>query len=1448
MDEEDERNVAWILAMPPAEMRRWVLSAQRVYRLQAPDALLFLHFSLFHDGTCAKRLIGIEDGVLALLDDLVVTDVCSFTEKSLCALWLSLAGLLSTQEAEACLKQTSCPPGALHACALFHARIAGYVDFAVGARGNVLGESLRVLGDIQSLLQAPVLFSALLPALLLHPSVLEHCKTFVLGHLVEREPKESVLDFWRSQTWERSDVEQICGTLAHAKDLAGLEPLLARVSLYPDLAKRIVKAAGGRWPCLLVSRSTSASLPTLLTPDLVSKSNLLCQFGRWPVAGGTCVPVETLMSLLEMALCQKAYALAYYLLSLLPDNLSAEKDSTGAENEGEPLLEWLKDLIRRTLDSADTGPSAQDGESRERSDAAGNATVFLQAALPVLSSRFSPSAWVTWLSELERDEALLSVLSAQPESASWVIPANVVSSELGMHTTELEFVRCLFLVVDSTEVSRELKAEKYRQLFFQGLEDNNRELLELLITIKKSDAPSYVSLTEERVLDALCDHPCAVPPEMVAEVSRCVLALLHDPVELQSTPVSTQTALLRWASRWAGEEVLCSFVVALEASGVDIDVDMAVEHALFNPHDVVDVLASLPVRDKPAVEVARLTGEGLHVQKLVELLQNGRLDVKGNLRDAIDVLEACGDLASATELYLALLDRELHESRPASELLRVCDAGALSEDGEEPFADAQAVCRDLGEVVVLPDGAWPRESLLCLLERGHTGLAFELRYRCIEEIGCVDILTPDVLLELTSRGALDSPKSLRALIDTYDWREGLRVFRCARVAKSLRAAGHETLVEANAANWLRVSRRASLEAQRDFYETHQEILWQLVRRGALSSVELLLEREVFLRAYSASWDPAAPPCILFALACEEGRLEAVELLLKHPATVVDTLDNWPLREAAARGHKSIVDVLMADGRADPSDGGDYGVRWAAMHNHPGVVDVLLRDPRVDPANQSGYGLVKWCHFGPKKLGKLLKHNRLAFPPEERNLLEYTARRGYWDVVALLVDDGRVPVCEPFLEVIASSPSGLASRALPALWRALGDAENLEHLLAGVVRAGMYTQLAELLDARAVQKLRGRLAAVLSKVAAVSERTSPWTQYRDCALLLAKLASFWRKEMRPLVPLLWRIESEEGWAVLRVDTAHQRIDVACTEDVKDSASLIGICVGCADTCIPRALCRSLSQSLVDEGWSICAVASDGQQHSASSQNDWQDPEPNSLTPDGTTQNLQGGEKSPLSTERPPDNRSFSQNTQGVEKAPSSTEESPDDQTSLEPLLSQSARTPGGGPSGIIAKRRLSVLKSVEDEIEPPQSSSPRRPPRVTPTSSEEGPSSSTQEQNHGVTPTSSEEGPSPSTQEQNHGATISDRKPPTSRKGVATSLAEERESFERELSALPADAHCRILAIRDKALSCPEVVDELRKLLQKFTVKQLKEAAKKCGVRPGASAKAGLIDKLLGGRG
>ncbi|KAJ3028418.1 UNVERIFIED_CONTAM: hypothetical protein HDU68_001749 [Siphonaria sp. JEL0065] len=151
----------------------------------------------------------------------------------------------------------------------------------------------------------------------------------------------------------------------------------------------------------------------------------------------------------------------------------------------------------------------------------------------------------------------------------------------------------------------------------------------------------------------------------------------------------------------------------------------------------------------------------------------------------------------------------------------------------------------------------------------------------------------------------------------------------------------------------------------------------------------------------------------FLLACENNHPEIVELLLINAPDAIDpsTNNNQPIRYASTHGYTQIVTLLLDTYPEiiDPSALDNLAIRNACERGHFEIVDRLLQDPAVDPGAFDNASIRLASEYGHAAVVKRLLEcpEDLVDPrANECYALRAAARNRHWDVVDLLVRDGR----------------------------------------------------------------------------------------------------------------------------------------------------------------------------------------------------------------------------------------------------------------------------------------------------------------------------------------------------------------------------------------------------------------------------------------------------------
>ena len=107
-------------------------------------------------------------------------------------------------------------------------------------------------------------------------------------------------------------------------------------------------------------------------------------------------------------------------------------------------------------------------------------------------------------------------------------------------------------------------------------------------------------------------------------------------------------------------------------------------------------------------------------------------------------------------------------------------------------------------------------------------------------------------------------------------------------------------------------------------------------------------------------------------ACDYNLVPEAAQLLACPGADPTWNDSNCLRVAARNEQTAIVQLLLADGRADPGAEKQEAICWASLDGYIDIVAALLADPRVDPTASDGWVLKASLYRGHPAVVALLK--------------------------------------------------------------------------------------------------------------------------------------------------------------------------------------------------------------------------------------------------------------------------------------------------------------------------------------------------------------------------------------------------------------------------------------------------------------------------------------------
>lgn len=182
-------------------------------------------------------------------------------------------------------------------------------------------------------------------------------------------------------------------------------------------------------------------------------------------------------------------------------------------------------------------------------------------------------------------------------------------------------------------------------------------------------------------------------------------------------------------------------------------------------------------------------------------------------------------------------------------------------------------------------------------------------------------------------------------------------------------------------------------SKRENANTRNKLLIKAATSGNFTSVNWLL--------HESGINPAADNNAAIKSAAARGHAKIVNLLLLDGRADPTAGNSIVIRDAAKRGHVEIVDLLLRDGRADPTAVDNYAIRKAAQNGHVDVVELLLT--HVHPPKSM---IVQVSRNGRTKIVELLLQDGRA-DPSGNAVIGWAIWGGHHKIVELLLQDSRV---------------------------------------------------------------------------------------------------------------------------------------------------------------------------------------------------------------------------------------------------------------------------------------------------------------------------------------------------------------------------------------------------------------------------------------------------------
>lgn len=241
-------------------------------------------------------------------------------------------------------------------------------------------------------------------------------------------------------------------------------------------------------------------------------------------------------------------------------------------------------------------------------------------------------------------------------------------------------------------------------------------------------------------------------------------------------------------------------------------------------------------------------------------------------------------------------------------------------------------------------------------------------------------------------------------------------------------------------------------------------LVQATRAGQLEILQLLLSDPRVVRSVLRASDSTG--CRALDTAAGEGNIEAVKVLLSHPqinappyraeaALAAAEKGRWdvaryffqcamPIEEkrafltgAAKRDLPQGVAEVLKDRKIRTMDC-DIALEYACGFGSAAAVDVLLRDGRTDPTCDDHSAFIRAASCGHiNVVERMLQHRRLRPSAQQNEALKQAAEGGYSDVVARLLQFDSVRVANDCQEALLRAAAEGQPEAMPLLLKVDG---------------------------------------------------------------------------------------------------------------------------------------------------------------------------------------------------------------------------------------------------------------------------------------------------------------------------------------------------------------------------------------------------------------------------
>lgn len=152
------------------------------------------------------------------------------------------------------------------------------------------------------------------------------------------------------------------------------------------------------------------------------------------------------------------------------------------------------------------------------------------------------------------------------------------------------------------------------------------------------------------------------------------------------------------------------------------------------------------------------------------------------------------------------------------------------------------------------------------------------------------------------------------------------------------------LCAVNRGNVVKLKQLLEQRSSDQFISISNKPLWKAVDRGQILIIRTLLANK--LTKIKENSDKAITA---FINACVNQDQQLVEILLNDGRFDPSGDGNTAIAQVAKSGNTEIMKLLIQDGRADPASNENEPIMWACKYGHKAMLNLLMEQPTVDPS-------------------------------------------------------------------------------------------------------------------------------------------------------------------------------------------------------------------------------------------------------------------------------------------------------------------------------------------------------------------------------------------------------------------------------------------------------------------------------------------------------------------